>query len=357
MSSGLTGVGDEDVCNPQSVLHSNRPADVELHRPWSRRRVRPQQPRCGTAQIWTFPCFLASRRINGRNDCGSKFVRQELRCIICIFDWAIGPGARRTRVRSVSFSALTSRVQRSSLSAGRHVLELAVDVVLGRYSMVQTNLPDGPAHPLRPPQPFGKQGSNPSTGCLSAARLELVLDHKSLPGALGAHVRRVWPAAARERGPPRQTSALPFLCFSELSDSLGPRVPIVVTSSSSCSSKLSIAGSRPHRPHLHFPNSHREARVSLCAPNARIKRSLESSGDSVGTSLTKSHRIFLCRFTHLRTACWQLLLGEIEAADATLWGVSFSGAAAHLSTPDHMKQLVRQRHLQMLGRVSLDNFG
>ena len=48
---------------------------------------------------------------------------------------------------------------------------------------------------------------------------------------------------------------------------------------------------------------------------------------SVSSSLTKSHRI---RFECWRTACRQLFTAEIEAANATLQGVSLSSVTAHV---------------------------
>ena len=54
---------------------------------------------------------------------------------------------------------------------------------------------------------------------------------------------------------------------------------------------------------------------------------------SVSSSLSKSQSIaILCRFECWRTACRQLLSGEIGAANATLWSV-FSGVAAHVVLP------------------------
>ena len=46
----------------------------ERHQPLSRRIARPRLPRCGTTLIWTpFPCCLAARKINGRNDSAHQF--------------------------------------------------------------------------------------------------------------------------------------------------------------------------------------------------------------------------------------------------------------------------------------------
>ena len=215
-----------------------------------------------------------------------------------------------------------------------------------------------------PPQLFGKQGTNPWT--VASAQSGSNWFSTTLPGAFGPHFGHVRPAAAREGGPPHQTSALPFLCFAELSDSLGLLVPTCVTSSPSCSSKLGIAAARESllygysRPHLHYPNFDKEAPVSLlrgrrkddtvvalgshfcqaldrdlshhCVFNVKAPGHRVGGNKSVSRSLTKSHGIILCRFERWQNACRQLLLGEIEAANATPCGVSYSGVAAHTVT-------------------------
>ena len=54
---------------------------------------------------------------------------------------------------------------------------------------------------------------------------------------------------------------------------------------------------------------------------------------SESSSLTNSHGITLCRFECWRTACQQLPISEIEAANATHRRVSFTGVAAHVVLP------------------------
>ena len=68
-----------------------------------------------------------------------------------------------------------------------------------------------------------KAGCRSLDGYLSAVKQELVLNHGSLPEAFDIHCRRVKRAAGR--GPPQQASALPFLRFAELGDSVAPLVP------------------------------------------------------------------------------------------------------------------------------------
>ena len=145
--------------------------------------------------------------------------------------WLPRQSARRTRVRSVPFSPLRCRVRLSSRSAGLYVnaRDLAVDVVLSLYSVIVAPGTWTCASCAAPPRPSGKQGTHPWTVASTSGRCpgRLALTSGTSDLRLPANV-----------GAPRVTSALPFLCFAELSDSLGPLVPTFVTSCSSCPSKL-----------------------------------------------------------------------------------------------------------------------
>ena len=68
-------------------------------------------------------------------------------------------------------------------------------------------------------------------GYLSAVKQELTLLHGNLPQAFGIHLKRIQRAAARGRGPAKQSSSLPMERFAELEDiaepcsELGPGFP------------------------------------------------------------------------------------------------------------------------------------
>ena len=55
-----------------------------------------------------------------------------------------------------------------------------------------------------------KAGYRSLDGYLSAARQEMILRNGTISDALGIHFKRASRAAARGRGPPRQSSELPF---------------------------------------------------------------------------------------------------------------------------------------------------
>ena len=83
----------------------------------------------------------------------------------------------------------------------------------------------GPSHLVRHLDALWKAGYRFLDKYLSVIRQEMVLRYGSLPEAFGNHFRRIKRAAASGRGPPQHASPLPFLRFTELSDSVAPLVP------------------------------------------------------------------------------------------------------------------------------------
>lgn len=67
-----------------------------------------------------------------------------------------------------------------------------------------------------------KAGFRSLDGYLSAVRQQLIIIHGDLPESFGIHFKRISRAAARGRGPAKQSSELPFERFLEIDDDMEP---------------------------------------------------------------------------------------------------------------------------------------